>query len=175
MLDHRRYIMYKLDILDDIEIPINWYIVYYGIRNGLLDIQVAKDYAIRTLETNDESSQEELELAWGKGDKLAILEKIEAIPYLQIESEKFMEEAKNALRLAILIYIRNNEISVDVLFQKVDLLYADFDYPADMDSFITYMPIKDEHLNIKYSKEEYKNRLLNNLDSFISEQIKNYQ
>lgn len=37
------------------------------------------------------------------------------------------------------------------------------------------MPIKDEYSTIKYSKEENEKRLLNNIDTFISEQIKIYQ
>jgi hypothetical protein len=167
--------MYKLNILDDIKVPINWSIVYCGIKNCLLDIEVAKDYAMRLLEKNDDVSQEELDLAWGLEDKLKILEKIEKIPHIQLENEENMEQASNAIRIAILSYIRKSEKCLDDLFQKVDIVYADFNYPADMEGFISYMPINNEHIIVNPTREENEKRLLDRIDSFISEQIKKYK
>lgn len=36
--------MYGIDIFENINMPIDWYMVYWGIKNGVLRVDVAQDY-----------------------------------------------------------------------------------------------------------------------------------
>ena len=55
------------------------------------------------------------------------------------------------------------------------MIYADFDYPEDMDSSISYMPVYDEFFSSSRTIEDNRNYLLSKLDNFIEEQQKKYQ
>ncbi len=167
--------MYGIDIFDNIKMPLDWYIVYYGIKENLLDIQIARDFALRKMEGSKTVSQEEQELLWEIENQLDVLEKIEEIPKLELESDEKMKIAKNKIRIATIFDLRNHEKDINGLFQKIEMVYADFDYPVDMESFISYMPINDNYAPAEHTQEENENRLLNKLDLFIGEQLKKYK
>ena len=42
-----------------------------------------------------------------------------------------MEIAKNKIRIAIVVNLRNCEVNNSTLFQKMDMIYADFEYPEE--------------------------------------------
>lgn len=49
-------------------------------------------------------------------------------------------------------------------------VYADFDYPKDMESFIHYLAPKDGFNPSPYSKEENEGRLINLLTAFLNQE-----
>lgn len=51
------------------------------------------------------------------------------------------------------------------------MIYADFDYPIDMEKFISYMPIDDKDVQVLHSIDERRNYLLSKLDLFIKEHM----
>ena len=55
--------MYGINIFDKIKMPIDWAIVYYGINNEILSIDIAQEFACRKLEHGEQMSEEELELS----------------------------------------------------------------------------------------------------------------
>ncbi len=166
--------MYGIDIFNNIKISLDWYVVYHGIKENLLDLQVAREFVLRKMERNEEVSDEELELSWESKSQLDVLETIEKISNLQLDDAEKMKIAKNKIRIAIVVNLRNCEVNSSRLFQKMDMVYADFDYPEDMESFISYMPVKDNYIAAEHTQEENEHRLLNNLDLFIHEQLKQY-
>lgn len=166
--------MYGIDIFDNIKMSVDWYMVYWGIKNKILNVDIAQDYVCRKMEQDDVVSEEELELAWKSDDLVEILENIEQIPLFQNNLDENLIEAKNKIRVAIIIFLRKTENDIAKLIEKTDMVYADFDYPQDMENFISYMPIADEYISAKHSWEDNRKYLLNKLDIFIDEQVEKY-
>ena len=126
------------------------------------------------LKENETLSEEEFELSWKIKDLLEVLETIEKIPNIQLNSKKQMATAKNKIRIAIIANLRESEKNISKLFEKINLIYEVFDYPFDMESFISYMPTDDDYIPKEHTQEENEKRLLSRLDSFIHEQIRLY-
>ena len=166
--------MYGINIFNNIKLALDWYIIYYGIKHNLLGIESAREYVFKKIEEKEALSDEELELAWKVNDSLEVLEKIEKIPNIQLNSEKQMEIAKNKIRIAIIANLRECEKNISKLFEEVNLIYEVFDYPLDMESFISYMPTNDDYIPNEHTQEENERRLLSKLDLFIHEQISLY-
>ncbi|WP_077611771.1 DUF2247 family protein [Clostridium sp. Marseille-P2415] len=164
--------MYNIEIFEDANILLDWYTIYYGIKNNYLKNEIANQFVIRKLEEGKEVSQEELELSWRLDNKYEILTKIEKLPNINMNEKMSLEIVRNKICVAILIYLRKNENVFENLMQKIEMIYADFDYPSDMENFISYMPITDNYIPVEHTKEENENRLLANLDSFINEKLK---
>ena len=160
--------MYKLDIFDNINVKPDYYILYYGIKNKIIEEESAADYVCRKMENDEPVSEEEVMLTWGTEDVLEILEGL-------IESSSDQSNISNnvmpIIRLAVIVYERANEKNINRLLEKTDMLYADFGYPLDMESFVTYMPLPDYDAS-KHTLEENQKHLLDNLDKFIEKQKK---
>ncbi len=167
--------MYGIDIFDNIKMTLDWNIVYYGIKCDFLSIDTAKKFAYRKIECNDQVSEEELELAWNLTNKLDILECIEKILSDSDKTDSSLKVVKDKIRIAIIIYLYDTEKNTNKLFDLIEVIYADFDYPMDMESFIPYMPTNDKYIPSQHSYEENMNYLLSKLKTFIDEQVKKYQ
>lgn len=173
-LQHKYDNMYGIDIFDNIKLTLDWYIIYYGIKNNLLCTESAQEYVFRKLERDETISEEELELAWKINDPLEVLEKIEKFPDIQLDSTKQRTNAKNKIRIAIIANLRKRETNISKLFEEINLIYEIFDYPADMECFVSYMPPDDGYIPNEHTKEENESRLLRKLDCFISDQLSQY-
>ena len=167
--------MYGINIFDKIKMPLDWAMVYHGIKKNILDIDIAHEFACRRLEYDEQISEEELELSWNSNNRLDVLELIEKILDSQGNVEESIERAKDKIRIAIIIYLRETEKDKARLLEQIDMIYADFDYPDDMEKFISYMPICDEFVPESRTIEDNRNYLLSKLDNFIEEQQEKYQ
>src|SRR5699024_11125954 len=97
------YYMYGIDIFDSIKLELDWYIIYYGIKHNLLGIESAREYVFKKLKENETLSEEEFELSWKIKDLLEVLETIEKIPNIQLNSKKQMEIGRASCRERVLI------------------------------------------------------------------------
>ena len=167
--------MYEINIFDNINMQIDWYMVYWGIKNKILSLSVAQDYACKRVEIENSISEEELELSWKSDDLVEILETIEKIPEFQCCNEEKLNRAKDKVRIAIIMYLRKTELDIVALLEKIDMIYADFDYPIDMEKFISYMSIDDKDIQVKHSIDENRRYLLEKLDLFIKEQMQKFE
>ncbi len=167
--------MYGINIFDKIKMPLDWAMVYYGINNNMLNIDIAQEFACRKLEHDEQLSEEELELSWNSNNRLDVLELIETILDIQGNVEESIERAKDKIRIAIIIYLRDTEKDATRLLEQIHIIYADFGYPVDMEKFISYMPNNDEYISSNHTFEDNRNYLLSKLDDFIDEKIKKYQ
>lgn len=167
--------MYGIDIFDNIKMTLDWHIIYFGIKHDFLNMDIAKTFVYRKIECNDHVSEEELDLAWNFSNKLDILECIEKILSVYEKTDSCFEIAKDKIRIAIIIHLYDVEKNVNKLFELIEAVYADFDYPVDMECFIPYMPVNDEYISSQHNYEENINYLLFKLNTFIDEQVKKYQ
>lgn len=167
--------MYGIDIFENIKMHIDWYMIYWGIKNGILSVNIAQDYVCRKMEQDEAVSDEESELSWKSEDLTSVLETIEKIPKFLDNIEENMKQAKEKVRIAIIIFLRQTEKDSSKLFEQIDMVYANFDYPEDMEKFISYMPIDGEYISTDHSLEENRCYLLSQLDGYISRQVEKYQ
>ncbi len=167
--------MYGINIFDKIKMPLDWAMLYYGINHEILSVDIAQKFACRKLEHDEQISEEELELSWNSNNRLDVLELIEKILDIQGNVDESIEKAKDKIRIAIIIYLRETEKDKERLLEQMDRIYADFDYPEDMEKFISYMPISDESISASHTVDENRNYLLSRIDNFIEEQQEKYQ
>lgn len=167
--------MYGINIFDKIKMPLDWAIVYYGINNEILNIDIAQEFACRKLEHDEQMSEEELELSWNSNNRLDVLELIEKILDIQGNIDESIEKAKDKIRIAIIIYLRDTEKDAIRLLEQINIIYADFGYPVDMEKFISYMPNNDEYTPSNHTFKDNRKYLLSKLDNFIDEKIEKYQ
>lgn len=71
--------------------------------------------------------------------------------------------------------MRQTEKDVSKLCEQIDMVYANFNYPEDMEKFITYMPMDAEYISTDHSIEENRCYLLSQLDNYISKQVEKYK
>jgi len=166
--------MYGIDIFDNIGMPLDWATVYYGINRGILNIDIAHEFACRQLECNEHVSEEEIALSWHIKNRQDVLEQIEPMLSTCGNVEKSLEKAKDKIRIAIIINLRKTEKDIDRLLEQIEIVYADFGYPVDMEEFISYMPSSEGYDPSKHKFEDNKCHLLTNLDDFIREKKQEY-
>lgn len=68
--------MYEISIFDNVNMEIDWYMVYWGIKNKILSLAVAQDYACKSVEIENSISEEELELTWKSDNFQEVLDTI---------------------------------------------------------------------------------------------------
>lgn len=67
----------------------------------------------------------------------------------------------------ILSWLWINRENFEDPLDEVESIYTDFDYPAEMDSFIKYMPPTDGYDHSLYSHAENINRLMKNWENYL--------
>lgn len=166
--------MYHLNIFDKYCVHIDWHDVYWGLKKDFLDLEDVRDYALKCLEFDDFSCEEINDLAWKKDDKLLVFDYIEKIMKKKdkANNEDIDEKSKIKWQYCIIKSLRGSVLEYDVLSSKLDELYADFDYPEDMEGFISYMPINDGYNPIEHSKEDNVKRIMNKIDLFLDKKQK---
>ncbi|KXZ19962.1 hypothetical protein AXI57_00870 [Bacillus atrophaeus] len=83
---------------------------------------------------------------------------------------------KRKWRFGVLVHFKKMyQEDFEELLNQIAEVYADFNYPEDMDSFINYLPPKDNFNQSKYSKEENVARLINLFNEFLNKEHKYLQ
>lgn len=67
----------------------------------------------------------------------------------------------------VLAWLFEQRSSVSDPFCEINSIYADFDYPPEIEGFVSYMPPSDGHDPLKHSKEENESRLLSKWEQFL--------
>ena len=166
--------MHNLNIFEICSVDTSWGDVYWGLKNSFLDLGAVRDYALKSLELEINNYQEVSYLLSDTIDKALALGCIEEIMKKQgtYDSKRSIEKWK----YCTIKYFRKEIIDFDNLVIKLEELYADFNYPKEMDEFISYMPVNDGYSPLKHTKNENVERILNKLDFYLEkklEEIKN--
>ena len=143
--------------------------IFIGIEKELLTPDIAVEYANYFSENNPQNiSHETIELMiLDNYEKEAVLSIIEAF------APKTKKDAHNSLRelrCIILLELLQNEKNKQKLSNWIDEVYADFDYPSDMDNFVSYMPVSGNRDTSLYNEEENINYLISNFEIFIQKE-----
>jgi len=161
--------MYDLSVFDENNVNITWSDVYYGVENNLLELVCVSEYAIRCIEKADDDCQEIMDLAWQNENKLDLLENMAKI----IKKENKPDDYQSIIKwqYCIVKKLRNSQLEFEDLSDCLDEVYADFDYPEDMEEFVSYMPIKDDYNPSTHTREENIERRLRKVDEFLEREV----
>lgn len=154
---------------------LNWSCIYWGIHEQLIEPENAVLYANKVIEINPDISTPEIVelLILEENEKEIVLSLIEKI----IDDKKELMDKKNdslrALRFVLLLELQKNATNNQTLLDAIDEVYADFDYPQDMEAFISYMPVQDDGYDVSaHSSEENVQRLIQNFNNFLDRERK---
>ncbi len=164
--------MYTIEIFNKCEININWSTVYWGIKNKLLDVKSVSICAIRFMKNNSDTDIPELlELAYDNNDELKIIELIETIEKKEPDTFKLTDSLDiKRWRYCIVKSIRDSKLSNSEILDKIELVYAYFNYPIELEEAVRYMPPKDGYNPLVHSKENNELRMISKIDKFLKEE-----
>ncbi|KAA6450396.1 DUF2247 family protein [Bacillus swezeyi] len=167
---------YSTNILNENNINYDWKTLYVGLKLGLIESSDITDFAVEFLTSNPESNNQNIiQLAWGDND----------IDYARILENLIKDSNVNDLfpgsdvwnfekrkwRFGILMYFKKiYQDDFGELLNKVAEVYADMEYPEDMDSFINYLTPTDGYNPSLHSQEENTARLINLFNMFLNKE-----
>ncbi|MCI1696916.1 DUF2247 family protein [Aneurinibacillus aneurinilyticus] len=164
------------DIFEQSKIHYDWKTLYVGLKLGLINFTDITKYAIDFLASHpDSDNQNIIQLAWGENDfdyeqLLMNLLKESNVDDLFPDSYVW-EYEKRKWRFGILSYLKNaHQDDFEELLNKIAEVYADMDYPEDMEDFINYLTPKDGYNPSLYSHEENVARLVNLFNYFLDKE-----
>ena len=165
--------MYKLNFSENMSI-LNWSSIYWGIKMDFIEMNSAIEYANKFIENNpNEDSQAIIELlitdTTDKNDFMSLLRNI-------ISDDKALknteEQSIRIIRYVILKDIQRNAESNQKLLSAIENVYADFDYPADMEQFISYMPVQEIDYDVsEHTQEENEQHLVDKFNIFLDSEL----
>lgn len=166
----------SIDNFKQNKIRYDWRTLYVGLKLDIIKYSDIVNYAVEFLTKHpDISNQNIVQLAWG-GDEidyeslLVNILKESHINNLNLDANVWQFE-KRKWRFVILAYLKmNHQNDFEGLLNKVAEVYADFNYPEDMDNFINYLEPKDGFNPSQYSKEENVTRLINLFNDFMNKE-----
>ena len=142
---------------------LTWRDVLWGYEHQLLGwtdvVALARD-RIRS-----DSEQLELELSClGKEEATRVGEVLRQIA--ASEPQPTDQTANKWLYLTLAWTFDNIKLLVDPL-GEVEAIYADFDYPPDIESFVRYMPPARDYDPTTHSREQNERRLIENWSNYL--------
>lgn len=141
-----------------IHLDLTWDDVLWGLQEGWLEPASVVEYAVSRLEEDKDCDSSVVDLAGLTAGELAqvstLLEGVASGP----DGQQQAESRKRWLYLALSWVYEHSEDFPDPL-GIVEELYADFDYPQEMRSFVRYMPPEDDYEPQAHTTTENIDRL----------------
>ncbi|WHY24377.1 DUF2247 family protein [Bacillus velezensis] len=151
----------------------DWKTLYVGLKQEWINKIEVMNYAVEYLMNHPVVQQEEiLELAWGDKDEIeeAILN------IIRVEENSFYAIEKRKWRYVILLEVKSNYSDhATELLGKLAEVYADMNYPEDMEDFIHYQPSNNRCNSCLYFYEKNINGLCNLFQDFLVKEKQNIQ
>lgn len=91
------------------------------------------------------------------------------------EPEKKPDIADQKWLFIVLSWLFEHKDDISNPLGEIEKIYADFGYPSEIESFISYMPATDGYDPSQHSLEENKDRLLKNWEQYLSQEAMKYQ
>jgi hypothetical protein len=137
----------------------------WGCEQQLTGWRTVVDLAIHRLPLRSDNSLE-LELSTlGKDETARIGELLRALAQTMTDADLTTAREKWVYLLLSSLYRRRDEIADPLA--EVESIYADFDYPETLMSFVRYMPPSDGYKPDQHTADENKMRLFKNWKRYL--------
>lgn len=149
-------------------VALNWADVIYGLKIGLFSEDDAIMYSTERVANSTHPAEDEI--------NIALLFKGENIhPYIdrivQSITEEQEDEAKTKVVFILLNWLYENMNKFTDPLEVVEWIYADLDYPKEVEPFVRYMPTKEKSLG---TIEKNINRIYKNWKKYLEEKSVEY-
>ncbi|WPP90092.1 DUF2247 family protein [Acinetobacter pittii] len=160
------------DFIDE-KVTLSWCDIKWGYENNLLTSEIPIKKAENSLLTGD-YTKAELELSF-----LIPSESNDITPFINELCPNFKEDeyaiTNQKWLYVILSWLWINRASFEDPLDEVERIYTDFDYPAEINNFIKYMPPTDGYNPSLYSYAENINRLMKNWENYLQQSALKYK
>lgn len=140
-------------------LQLTWCDVKWGYENKLINFDLVIIKAEKIV-TSGNYSKEELELSFTLKNEYDNDSSFPDNLCLSTNEDEIIESREKWLYLTLSWLWINRDKFNDPL-SEVEKIYADFEYPVEIEGFIRYMPPIDDYDPSMYSQEENTNRLMN--------------
>lgn len=145
----------SFEFLDSLSLT--WSDISWSYRMNIIDSEYVEHFVNNLLNSGDDTNFNlSIYFDVTEGSKYDVTNKMDNLFKLLSESQKDTISRRWVYIVLKYIYITRN--SYENPFQLIDEIYADFDYPTDIESFISYMPINED--DFEYTESESGSSLL---------------
>ncbi|MED1865846.1 DUF2247 family protein [Fictibacillus nanhaiensis] len=170
---------YDYSYIKSLNIKIDVPFVIRGLQLKMITKKFVEDFALSSLENEDQPTIQIVDLAWGVHSEIDALELLISsiekpdlkaqynhLPEIYRNEEEFDHEIWK-WRYVNLIHAFNHYKSQHELFESIDIIYARFGFPDDMYELIYYHPTKTVSL---LTPEEAQQKLESAILHFVNKQ-----
>ena len=143
---------FNIDDLTKIILSWSWQEILFGLDNGLITDIDATEYAKTILSEDVPGFDHVMDLSIAESNE-DVQPMIECL--VDLENSQSEEMIKRKWLYAILLHIYNKRDQYADPLELVEIIYADFDYPDEIEGFVRYMPISDLGYGVNGTAEEY--------------------
>lgn len=144
--------------------PLNWGDCLWAYKRNFL---TWKDLIKVAFERVENGSSNELEIELAHVSKDSVWKVSELAKVLAEQGRNFEEASKQKwLFLCLAWAYENRERTPDPL-GAVEAIYADFDYPSAIESFVRFLPPSDGYVPAQFSHEQNHQRLMTKWSEFL--------
>ncbi|MFV5370803.1 DUF2247 family protein [Acinetobacter pittii] len=155
------------------KVTLSWCDIKWGYENNLLTSEIPIKKAENSLLTGN-YTKAELGLSF-----LIPSESNDITPFINELCPNFKEDeyaiTNQKWLYVILSWLWINRASFEDPLDEVERIYTDFDYPAEINNFIKYMPPTDGYNPSLYSYAENINRLMKNWENYLQQSALKYK
>ncbi|MGI8820484.1 MAG: DUF2247 family protein [Chthoniobacterales bacterium] len=148
-------------------VPLSWQDVQFGLERQLIAPQVAIQKAMDRLSASTDATPDEIELA-GRSAEEPVLQ---LVSRLAARDTIKCDEIQSKWLYLLLAWILENCALLNDPLRIVEEVYAAFDYPSEIASFVRYMPMVGPDLG---NREQNEARLYDRWKSYVAEAAKRF-
>ena len=152
-------------------VSLSWRDALWGYERQLIGWSGIVDFAVDRVSAGSDNPLE-IELSGlGKSETQQVGELLRALANRELD--KKCETAEKKWLFLVLAWLFERRADVSDPLSEVETIYADFDYPSEIESFVGYMPATDGYDSSKQSIEENNARLFAKWEKYLSEMRQN--
>lgn len=144
---------------------LTWSDVLWGYTAQLIGWRVPIEIAAIKVSEGHSSDLFEIQLSdVGKDDDWRVRELLEALAGRERESQG---ASKGKWLFLVLLWLYENRESEEDVLATLGTIYADFDYPDEICSFIPFMPPRDAYRPSEHTPEENRDRIFEKWKEYL--------
>ena len=161
-----------LNMLSDARIEYSWNTIYIALLYDFIETSEVKEYAIKEMSSDNYQYNEFInELAWGTTDKNLTIKLILSGNLVEITDSVKEFELKKIRYVMLFALLNQYKNPYQTLLKQIERVYADFDYPDDLSSFVYYMsPTNSTSTKVTNTIENDEKDFVLKFSEFLKEQ-----